>query len=73
MNAEPAQQYADRAPKGYRLASNKQTITPNDLVFFSSSDKRDADWVRPKIGEGVIGTCVHDHWPTIMGLAVPAK
>jgi hypothetical protein len=73
MQIEAIQQYADRAPKGFRLASNEQTIAPGDMVFYASSHQRDACWVSPKIGEGIIGTCVHDHWPTMMGLAVPVK
>lgn len=71
--APSVEQYADRPPLGYRLAANTQTITPGDLVFYASSTKRDAEWVRPKIGEGLIGSCVHDHWPTIMGLAVAVE
>lgn len=73
MSTQPAVQYADRPPKGYRLATNQQTIAPGDLVFYASSHTRDAGWVSPKIGQGVIGSSVHDHWPTIMGLAIAEK
>lgn len=71
--AQAVEQYADRPPSGHRLAANNQTIAPGDLVFYASSARRNAEWVRPKIGEGIIGTCVDDHWPTIMGLAVAVK
>jgi hypothetical protein len=60
----------DKAPQGYRLASNRQTISASDLVFYQGDSSRDARWERPRAGQNVIGATVHDLWPAVMALAV---
>ena len=70
MPDEEAQQYADVAPAGHALASNRQVIDASDMVFYAGNATRAAGWERPQRGENIIGSHVTDHWPTIMSLAV---
>lgn len=69
-NTDFSIQYADAPPAGYTLASNRQTIDANDMVFFQGTASQDAKWARPSLGANIIGGSVHDLWPTVMGLAV---
>lgn len=70
QNTDFSLQYTDAPPAGYTLASNRQTIDANDMVFFQATATQDAQWGRPTLGANIIGACVHELWPVVMGLAV---
>lgn len=71
IDTQPSKdQYADRPPSGYTLASTMRPITASDMVFFSGTAQRDAVWAHPTPGQNMIGARVYDHWPNLMALAV---
>lgn len=61
----------DAPPVGYALASNRHLIDVCGMVFRPDTASRDASWDRPKRGENLIGSTVHEHWPDIMAYALP--